>query len=66
ANFASIGSFAVDIVSFGFLTVNKHENIRDPLAEGNALLTGIMNRITKNSVYLDDTEFDSSMEEYQK
>ncbi|KAG5332435.1 hypothetical protein C0989_007021, partial [Termitomyces sp. Mn162] len=63
---ATIGSFAVDFLSLGFFTVNKHENIRDPLAEANAILDGIMNRINGYSVYLDDTEFDLSMKEYEK
>ncbi|KAG5718639.1 hypothetical protein E4T56_gene16521 [Termitomyces sp. T112] len=66
ASWATIGSFAVDFLSLGFFTVNKHENIRDPLAEANAILDSIMNRINGYSVYLDDTEFDLSMKEYEK
>ncbi|KAG6871612.1 hypothetical protein C0995_002444 [Termitomyces sp. Mi166 len=63
ANLATIGSFTVDILSFGFLTINKHENIRDPLAEGNALLDSAIDRIGNFSVYLNDTEFEDTMQE---
>ena len=66
ANCATIGSFVVDVLSFGLLTINKHENIRDPLAEANALLDGVINRIANYSIYLDDKEFESSIEEYEK
>ncbi|KNZ72353.1 hypothetical protein J132_03444 [Termitomyces sp. J132] len=66
ANWATIGSFAVDFFSLGFHTVNKHENIRDPLAEANVVLDGMMDRINNYSVYLNDTEYDLSMKEYEK
>ncbi|KAG5735105.1 hypothetical protein E4T56_gene20495 [Termitomyces sp. T112] len=66
ANLATIGSFAVDFFSLGFLTVNKQENIREPLVEANDVLHDVIDRITNYSVYLDDKEFDQSMKEYGK
>ncbi|KAG6859204.1 hypothetical protein C0995_010695 [Termitomyces sp. Mi166 len=66
ANLATIGSFTVDILSFGFLTINKHENIRDPLAEGNALLDGAIDTIGNFSVYLNDKEFENAMQTCEK
>lgn len=66
ANWATIGSFAVDVFSLGFLTINKYKNIRDPLAEADASLDSAMDRIAEFSEYLNDEEFDKSMEKYDK
>lgn len=66
ANWATIGSFAVDVLSLGVLTINKHENIRDPLQEAHGLIDEAIDRISNYSVYLNDEEFDASMEECDK
>ncbi|KAG6876800.1 hypothetical protein C0993_000354 [Termitomyces sp. T159_Od127] len=66
ANLATIGSFAVDVFSLGFLTINKYKNIHDPLLEADACLDGAMDRIAEFSEYLNDEEFEKSLEKYNK
>ncbi|KAG6897991.1 hypothetical protein C0992_007480 [Termitomyces sp. T32_za158] len=66
ANLATIGSFAVDVLSLGFLTINRYKNIRDPLVEADGSLDGAMDAIAKYSKYLDDQEFEKAMEKYDK
>lgn len=66
ASAANIGSFVLQAVSFGQCTMNKHNKIESRLSKAIDHLKVAMDQLRKYSEYLDDEEFNESMNKCQR